>query len=137
MVSPLASYVISIGKNGRIANRGTVAEVIGKDKEMQAEMKKSSEMNKAEDTSAAEPQKENGAPKSDGKLVMAEEIAEGHVSWSAIKLYLFNLGGIFFWAFFIFAITLTDFLNVVQIWFLGFWAWQYEIHDPSEISVPM
>ena len=138
MVSPLASYVISIGKNGRIAHRGTVDEVIGKDKQMQAEMKKSDEMNKKEEeASTAEPVEEKKGSKSDGKLVVAEEIAEGHVSWSALKLYLFNLGGVFFWFSFIIAITFTDFTNVFQMWFLGYWARQYNLHDPSDISVPL
>lgn len=138
MVSPLASYVISIGKNGRIAHRGTVDEVIGKDKQMQAEMKKSDEMNKKEEeASTTELVEEKKGSKSDGKLVVAEEIAEGHVSWSALKLYLFNLGGVFFWFSFTFAITFTDFTNVFQMWFLGYWARQYNLHDPSEISVPL
>lgn len=136
MVSPLASYVVSIGKNGRIANRGSVAEVLGKDKEMQAEMKKSDEMNKKEEEAPPVATEDKKPAKGDGKLVMAEEIAEGHVSWPALKLYLFNLGGVFFWFSFIFAIAFTDFANVFEIWFLGFWARQYTLHDPTKVSVP-
>jgi hypothetical protein len=29
----------------------------------------------------------------DGKLVVAEEIAKGHVTWKSVKLYLSGLGG--------------------------------------------
>lgn len=42
--------------------------------------------NKAEHTvDEAEPGEETAAPKSDGKLIVEEEIQEGHVGWPARK----------------------------------------------------
>ncbi|OJA20727.1 hypothetical protein AZE42_08494 [Rhizopogon vesiculosus] len=69
---------------------------------------------------------------------MSEEIAVGHVSWPAFKLYLTGLGGKYpmtFWIIFLVLIGLTDFANTLQTWFLGHWASQYEGHDASEVDV--
>ncbi|KAG1747913.1 uncharacterized protein EDB91DRAFT_1245381 [Suillus paluster] len=78
------------------------------------------------------------AKKSDGKLVMSEEIAEGHVSWPAFKLYLAGLGGNYpmtFWIVFLVLVSLSDLANVVQTWYLGYWASQYEDCLPSKVNV--
>ncbi|KAL5534538.1 hypothetical protein ACEPAG_1001 [Sanghuangporus baumii] len=136
MVSPIASFVVCLGTDGRIASQGTVAETMASDKEMQAEIEKSEEaIKKAEEASVVDGPK-GEAGKSDGKLVVAEEIAEGHVSWKAVKLYLSNLGGPLFWFCFLSSIFVVDLANVIQTWYLGYWAAQYEKHDPSEVSVP-
>ncbi|KAI6134164.1 ABC transporter type 1, transmembrane domain-containing protein [Pisolithus croceorrhizus] len=85
------------------------------------------------DTAEQAPQK-----KGDGKLVLQEEILEGRVSWSALSLYFANLGGghtMLFWFAFLFLIAATEVINVVQTWFLGYWASQYEHRLPSEVNV--
>ena len=85
MVGPVASFVVSLGTDGRIAHQGTVEEILATDKEMQAEAKKSAEaMEKAKKEEESDSQKvDDETKKSDGKLVIAEEIAMGHVSWLA------------------------------------------------------
>ena len=73
----------------------------------------------------------------DGKLVVAEEIAKGHVTWKSMKLYLSGLGGNFpllFFSIWISASFLTDWMNTFQVWFLGYWGTQYETHSPSEVD---
>lgn len=67
---------------------------------------------------------------------MAEEVVEGHVGWNSIKLYLLNLGGIPFWLCFVGGILLCDLFNIIQTWWLGHWAHEYEILNPLDISVP-
>ena len=55
----------------------------------------------------------------------------------AVKLYLSNLGGPVFWALFLGGMLFTEFTNVFQTWFLGYWAAQYENEEPnSEVYVP-
>ena len=79
--------------------------------------------------------KQDSSP--DGKLIIAEEIAEGHVTWKSVKLYLSGLGGDYPFMFFsvwIFAMLLTDWANAFQVWFLGYWGSQYETHPSSEIN---
>ena len=73
----------------------------------------------------------------DGKLVVAEEIAKGHVTWKSVKLYLSGLGGdypLMFFSMWISASFLTDWMDTFQVWFLGYWGTQYETHTPSEVN---
>ena len=66
----------------------------------------------------------------DGKLIIAEEIEEGHVTWKSMKLYFSALGGdypLMFFAIWISATFLTDWVNTFQVWFLGYWGSRYEI----------
>ncbi|KAG1908484.1 uncharacterized protein F5891DRAFT_993333 [Suillus fuscotomentosus] len=136
MASSIAHFVVSTGSNGRIVSHGSISEAIAKDGKLAAEMAKEQEV-LAKDTQVVDTPEEPKA-KSDGKLVMSEEIAVGHVSWPAFKLYLTGLGGnypITFWVVFLALMGLTDFVNTVQTWFLGYWASQYERHPPSEVDV--
>ena len=82
-------------------------------------------------------QVKKGENKTDEKLILAEEIVEGHVSWKAIKLYLKALGGnllFFFMTIWIGGQFLKEGLAMFSVWFLGFWGKQYQEHDPSEVS---
>ena len=73
----------------------------------------------------------------DGKLIIAEEIEKGHVTWKSVKLYLSGLGGdypLMFFSIWISASFLTDWMDTFQVWFLGYWGSQYETHAPSEVN---
>jgi hypothetical protein len=59
------------------------------------------------------------------------------VSWKAIKLFLKALGGnipLLFMTIWIGGQLLNEGCNIFSIWFLGFWAEQYQGHDPNEVS---
>ncbi|KIK53742.1 hypothetical protein GYMLUDRAFT_178425, partial [Collybiopsis luxurians FD-317 M1] len=74
--------------------------------------------------------------KPDGKLVVAEEIQEGRISGRAVKLYTSAVGGnhaVFFFSTFLAMTVLTHFMGVVQTWFLGYWAAQYEL--PGKVPI--
>ncbi|KAG2123601.1 hypothetical protein DEU56DRAFT_829341 [Suillus clintonianus] len=139
MASSIAHFVVSLGSNGRIVSHGSISETIAKDDKFAAEVAKEQEVlaKEAQVMDTLEEPKGDAA-KSDGKLVMSEEIAEGHVSWPAFKLYLTGLGGNYpmtFWVAFLALMGLTDVTNTVQTWFLGYWASQYERQLPSEVNV--
>ena len=73
----------------------------------------------------------------DGKLVIAEEIAMGHVTWKAMKLYFSGLGGdypLMFFAIWISVAFLRDWVNTFQVWFLGYWGSKYENHTALEVN---
>ena len=73
----------------------------------------------------------------DGKLIVAEEIAKGHVTWKSVKLYLSGLGGDYSLIFFSIWISVsfsTDLMDTFQVWFLGYWGTQYETHTPFEVN---
>lgn len=78
------------------------------------------------------------ANKNDGKLVLAEEIKEGHLTWRSFKLLLSGIGGkrpILFFTAWIIVLFIADFINIGRAWYLGYWGSQYEIHAPSEVDV--
>lgn len=81
MASSIAHFVVSMGSNGRIVSHGSISEAIAKDGKLAAEMAKEQEV-LAKDAQVVDTPEEPKA-KSDGKLVMSEEIAVGHVSWPA------------------------------------------------------
>ena len=75
---------------------------------------------------------------SDGKLILAEEIIEGRITWKALKLYLNGLGGnhpYLFAAIWIPGILATHVAINFGTWFLGYWGSQYENHHPEEVRV--
>ena len=82
-------------------------------------------------------QVKKGEKEADGKLILAEDIEEGHVSWKAIKLFLKGLGGNFPFLFMTVWVG-SQFLNegcyMFSVWFLGFWGNQYQGRDPNEVS---
>lgn len=75
--------------------------------------------------------------RTDGKLVISEEIAKGHITWESMKLYLSGLAGnypLIFYSFWISALLLTHMSDNFQVWFLGYWGSEYETHIPSEVN---
>ncbi|KAJ4000261.1 hypothetical protein F5050DRAFT_1804229 [Lentinula boryana] len=133
---PIAGFVVAI-KEGRIESQGTVLEALGRDSVLAEEARKGQQViDKADDK--VDEQLPVEEPKTDGKLIVAEEIQEGHVNWSAVKMYLTSMGGQYSWTFFlafILAMFITEIFNAVYTWFLGYWASQYETHDPASVSV--
>ncbi|KAH7922933.1 hypothetical protein BV22DRAFT_1197033 [Leucogyrophana mollusca] len=139
MASSVAHFVVSLGSNGRVLSQGSISDAIAKDDRLAAEVAKEQEAIEDEAEVIDNEPEIKTETKGDGKLVVAEEILEGHVSWAAFKLYLVGLGGhysLIFWIVFLALMGLTDLINTIQTWFLGYWASQYEIHPPSEVKVP-
>lgn len=151
MVRPIAKFVVSV-HDGRAVAQGSPSEVISKDKDVAAEVQKDEEaIEKAgEEFDAVAPSTEQ----SDGKLIVAEEVELGHISWPArkscytiansnltanpVQLYLKGLGGnhpFFFFLAFLGGLVLTEISNTLQTWYLGYWASQYDKHPPSEVPV--
>ena len=85
MASPIADFVVSLGTDGRVASQGTLSKALAKDQTLSREFgDQREELKKSEsEVDAVEPDDEAAPKKSDGKLVVAEEISEGHVSWQA------------------------------------------------------
>ena len=88
LASPVADFVVSLGSDGRILSQGTLSKALAKNKKLANEMKEETdELKKAEgEIDFEEPTTDTETdvkPKSDGKLIVAEEVAEGHVGWPA------------------------------------------------------
>ncbi|KAF5368905.1 hypothetical protein D9758_002958 [Tetrapyrgos nigripes] len=138
LTQPIASFVVSM-KSGRVTSQGSVADALSHNKALAAEvMREEQLMEVAEEQIDLE---EPTVKKShDGKLIVAEEVELGHLGWPTVKLFLTSLGGkhttLFFFAFIGFNI-ISEFSQLFQPWFLGYWADQYDLHrdDPSVVNV--
>ncbi|KAI0371499.1 multidrug resistance-associated ABC transporter [Pilatotrama ljubarskyi] len=140
IASPIAEYVVSLGTDGRISSQGTLSKVLAKDKKLFEELKEErKELKKAEtEVDHVEPDDEAAPKKADGKLVVAEEIAEGHISWPALRLYLSSMGGghtFIFWLSVVGFLLICEFTGIFQTYWLGYWAQQYEDKDHAEVNV--
>ncbi|KAI0798592.1 hypothetical protein BC629DRAFT_232884 [Irpex lacteus] len=136
LAGPLADFVVTLSSDGNITTQDSISDALVQDSKLQEEIRheeQAIELDEIEDTVADEPVEEKK-----GKLVVAEEIAHGHVSWNAFKLFLGGLGGKFpiaFWAGWIVGNVLAEFLDVSEMWWLGYWARQYAERTPSDVSI--
>ncbi|KAF8957025.1 multidrug resistance-associated ABC transporter [Flammula alnicola] len=135
LASPVADFIVSVGTDGRVKSRGTeMSLALARDPKLASEVIHDKEVTEIgqEDIDTA--------PKghADGKLVVAEEIVEGHVTWKSFKLLLASLAGdhpIAFFTVVMAALLLNEWTFTFQVWFLGYWGAQYETHPASEVPV--
>ncbi|KAJ7123761.1 P-loop containing nucleoside triphosphate hydrolase protein [Mycena epipterygia] len=132
----ISRFTVSLGLDGQIISQGSVQAALEKDAKLSVEASDDqARLESAEEkieavTAFAE------KPADSGKLIMAEEIVEGNVGWSPIRLYLNGLGGnhpqLFFLALLV-GLVLRNFAGNLQTWFLGYWASQYDTRAASEV----
>lgn len=138
LASPIAAFVVSLGIDGSIQTQGTeVALALARDPILASAIQHEQDLintNKDDIETVLQVQSS-----SNGKLVVAEEIQEGHVAWKSIQLFFSSIGGshpVLFCVIWTSGILLAEFTATVQTWFLGVWGSQYETHAPSEINIP-
>ncbi|KIJ38948.1 hypothetical protein M422DRAFT_175814, partial [Sphaerobolus stellatus SS14] len=137
LARPIADYVVSFALDGSVTASSTISETLQLDEALQVEVAEEEELLKKVEEDVTQPEQK----KPNGKLIMAEEVAQGHVSWKAIKLFLSALGGnhpIIFYTLWISGLVLSDWAAMLKLWFLGYWGSQYETHrDPSQVNVTL
>ncbi|KAJ7462775.1 P-loop containing nucleoside triphosphate hydrolase protein [Mycena galericulata] len=123
MAKPIANYVVSMGVDGYVHSHGPITEALVTDEILAEELHKDQAvLDKKNDEIDVPPATET---KADGKLIVAEEIEEGHVSWESLKLYFQGLGGnhtLLFFTVFLTSLACTELFLAAQTWFLGYWA---------------
>lgn len=138
-MAPVAHFIVSIGQDGVVRSQSVDPEVsLAKDLVLAAEEEIVLEETEIENQ-AVDALAKKEAP-SQGKLVVAEEIAKGHVTWKSVKLFLSGLGGDYpfiFYSLWISGFMASNWVRTFQTWFLGYWGSQYENHDPSEVRVSL
>ena len=86
MVSPIADFVVDVGSDGRILSQGSLENALEHDSKLLKDVEHEvEELQKADQEVDGEKDEDVNAPSSAGKLVVAEEIEEGHVGWRARK----------------------------------------------------
>lgn len=84
MAGPIAQFVVGISTDGRISSQGSLSSALEHDKKLAAEVAEEREAEeKAEHDDINQQESQGETEKSDGKLIVAEEISEGHVGWPA------------------------------------------------------
>lgn len=93
MAAPIADFVISL-HDGHIVSQGSVRDALAKDKALAEELKHEEEAMELDEHEEAEASGSDdpaapGEPTKakEGKLVVAEEIEVGHVSWKACAYF--------------------------------------------------
>ncbi|KAF4618966.1 hypothetical protein D9613_010076 [Agrocybe pediades] len=134
LVGPIASFVVSVGNDGTIKAQGTeVTTVVDQDAQLNLQKQQNEQFLDQDRKSEEQP-----AHAQSGKLVLAEEIIEGRVSWKTLNLLISALGGkhpIMFFSLLLLGLTGSRLAYIAETWFLGVWGAQYEIHAPSEVSL--
>lgn len=118
MVSPVADFVVAVGLDGRIVSQGSIDEALEKDPALRKEALEEEKIEEKGLEVVENLAKE--IPRKDGKLILAEEKAEGHVGWPALILYLTSMGGPVFWAIFFIISIGNNLIQVVQNYWLGY-----------------
>ncbi|CED83676.1 Multidrug resistance-associated protein/mitoxantrone resistance protein, ABC superfamily [Phaffia rhodozyma] len=135
MARGVADYLVSL-YDGRVKAQGSITETLKEDPKLFIEEKEDEgKEDIAEEITVVEGDIDEKPAKSDGKLVLAEEKAEGHVSIRAVRLLIDSLGGPLFWVGVLSSFTLDQVLTLGQTWWLGQWSEQYDIKAPDDVSI--
>ncbi|ELU44863.1 ATP-binding cassette transporter [Rhizoctonia solani AG-1 IA] len=119
MISEIANFIVVLGPGGRIVNQGTIETVLGSNPKLKDEVAQQI------DSEDPQPNREltETAPKgssADGRMTTAEEVAKGHVGWSALKLFFFALGGAGFWFVYMAGFIFANMASLFQTYWLGY-----------------
>ncbi|KAF8758430.1 P-loop containing nucleoside triphosphate hydrolase protein [Rhizoctonia solani] len=136
MISEIANFIVVLGPGGRIVNQGTIETVLGSNPKLKDEVAQQI------DSEDPQPNREltETAPKgssADGRMTTAEEVAKGHVGWSALKLFFFALGGAGFWFVYMAGFIFANMASLFQTYWLGIWARAYDTNmdQPERVNV--
>jgi hypothetical protein len=148
LVAPLATFVVSMGTDGRVLAVGTPAETVFQDQVLAEQVAHEQATLELEDELQETPADDAKASTQGAKLVVAEEVQRGSVGWDVLKLYFGSLSrapvlyavGCFVFAACVLrtlsrkaetngAFRLSEGSSVGQYWWLGRWAHAYEKED--------
>ncbi|KAF8192829.1 P-loop containing nucleoside triphosphate hydrolase protein [Mycena galopus ATCC 62051] len=132
----VSQFTVSLGVDGRVISQESVHDALSKDVKLNKEAAdEQARLTSADElATASQPVPEKQA--ASGKLIMAEEIMEGDVPWSAVQIYLRALGGrhpVFFFLALLVSSILQNFAGTFQTWYLGYWSSQYDSKPASEV----
>jgi ABC-type glutathione transport system ATPase component len=146
LVTPVADYVVSLGSDGRVIATGSPSETVLKDRELMEQIAHEQEALELDtDLEEDEQDDDSKAVAKGSKLVIAEEVQQGHVSGRAMKLFANSVSGwpVVGWTVYLLlqrsagsiwchTLYMTNYLlslskgsEVAKTWWLGQWADAY------------
>ena len=137
LTAHVAENVLMLGRNGKVVRQGAVEDVLQTSATLRAVVEKQRDLNEeVEYKGANRSDVDDGKKGSDaGKLIVAEEKAEGKLQKAVIMMYLRACGSPPIWAVCLSLICVCVAAGIAQTWFVGLWSSQYEDHPSSEIRV--
>ncbi|KAJ6561237.1 hypothetical protein DFH09DRAFT_1160834 [Mycena vulgaris] len=136
LARPIANFIVSLGPDGRVQSQGSISELATRGP-LALQIRKEQEVLNMKQEQSDAGSGEPDAP-AKGTLIVAEEVQVGHVSSSAMKMYLAAMGGrhpFLFFCLFFGGVVLNQILGILRTWALGFWAEQYDDRPASEVPV--
>ena len=82
MARPIASFVVAMGFDGRVSSQGSISDALLTDSLLRAKISEAERGLKKVNVDQPALVKER---ETDGKLIMAEEVEQGHISWPSRK----------------------------------------------------
>jgi hypothetical protein len=125
MTSKLADFVVSVDLDGHVHSRGSISEALVKDELLTEEVSKDQAILEIANQEIDSTSSGQEPPKADGKLIVAEEIAIGHVSREALYMFFSAHSAghvVLFFTGLIVTMLLTSFAVRLETWYLGYWA---------------
>ena len=85
LTAPVAKFVVSLGADGRVLDQGEVENVLAHDNTLQTLLSKELQTLKMDEERVEAPESvmDVEKPKPSGQLVVEEDVAVGHLGWSA------------------------------------------------------
>jgi len=85
LAGPIAKFIVSV-KDGQVVPQGSIEDAMENDSDIAAKVKEDeAKVDRAGDEVNPETALNNGADSNAGKLIVAEDTEEGHVSWSSCR----------------------------------------------------
>ncbi|RXW20112.1 hypothetical protein EST38_g5743 [Candolleomyces aberdarensis] len=139
LARPITDYAVTVSPTGVVTGHGQdIFEALQAEPALHTEYEQEELAIAEDDLLIDKPVETWKEKKASGKLIVAEEIQHGNVSWKALKLFLEGLGGqhvALFFTLWIGGHILENSMASINIWFLGHWSSQYETHRPEEVPV--
>ncbi|KAJ6460983.1 P-loop containing nucleoside triphosphate hydrolase protein [Mycena sanguinolenta] len=131
LTSNMADFIVSVGLDGCVHSSDSISEALANDKVVADEFDKDrTTLENVTQESSENPKK------SAGKLIVAEEIEIGRVSWDALDMFFsaHSAGNIsLFFTGLVIVMALTALTGRFETWFLGYWAGQYGKGTPVPV----
>jgi ABC-type methionine transport system ATPase subunit len=96
LVAPVVNHVVCLGLDGRIVATGSPSEIFLKDRALAEQVvheQEALELDADLDEDEDDDDMDKKVAVDGAKLVVTEEVQQGHVSWKAIKLFFGALSG--------------------------------------------
>lgn len=127
----IANFVVSVGLDGRVHSQASISDALAEDEVLAEEVSKDQALLEKAEIQVDSEEVADEPKKRDGKLILAEEIEIGRVSWGAMNMFFTGMGGdhaVLFFIFLLIIFLLTSVAGRLETWYLGYWARYLIVH---------